>query len=146
MAKIVSLDPGGKTGWALFQYTDETEPELLDFGQVDNGLQGFIEWFDKEGIDEVVCESFTLRPGVKFPDLSPVQIIGALEAILHKTQVKITYQPPSSKPLCDDDRLKSIGMHKPGLGHANDAIRHGIIYLRKIKHMPTIRRAWPKEE
>lgn len=145
---VLCVDPGGTTGVSVFKYSENSEPQLSFYKQVEGGLEGFIKFY-KESYeelrwDEIVCESFTLRTGVKFPDLSPVYIIGAIEAMVEDDMV-ITYQNPSSKPMCDDNVLKRIGMHKPGLGHVNDSTRHGIIYLRNKKHMPTMLMAWPKE-
>ena len=144
MTRLLCLDPGGTTGVAVFEYSDNTEATLEYYDQVPGSLKGFIEWYEiyssKLNWDVVVCEDFTLRINVKFPDLSPVYIIGALEA-LEWPKVP-DYQQPTQKPLCDDDRLKKLGLHKPGKGHANDAIRHGIIYLRRNRHMPTLKKGW----
>ncbi len=149
MARFLSLDPGGTTGYAIFEY-EENEPfKVKEAGQIPGGLRGFIRWYGeqiKTSWDDVVCESFTLRTGVKFPDLSPVYIIGALEAFEEAWGKEPIYQPPTSKPLCNDDILKKLGIHIPGKGHANDALRHGIIYLRNKRHMPTLRAAWPLED
>lgn len=141
--RLLSLDPGGTTGYAIIDYFDN-QVELLESGQISDGLTGFIAEWRYLKYDVVVCESFTLRPSVKFPDLSPVYIIGALEVL--SSQYPIVYQPPSSKPLCTDTVLKRLGMYQVGKPHANDAIRHGIIYLRKQNHMPTLLAGWPKEE
>lgn len=148
MTKILSLDPGGTTGYAIVEATD-TGVSLLEAGQIPEDLKGFIKWYDTRGRrdwDVVVCESFILRPSVKFPDLSPVYIIGALEALEAPWEKEITYQAPSSKPLCNDDTLKRLEFYQVGKGHANDAIRHAIIYLRTKRHMPTLRKAWPYED
>lgn len=146
---LLCIDPGGTTGVSILSYSDSTEPELLFYLEVEDGLNGFINFYNKMKPlyhwDMVVCESFTLRVGVKFPDLSPVYIIGALEA-MEGNPDKIVYQPPTSKPLCNDTVLKRIGMHQKGKGHVNDSTRHGIIYLRNQKHLPTIKMAWPKED
>jgi hypothetical protein len=145
--RFLSIDPGGTTGLAIIEAGVDTPPVLEYAQQVSDGLQGFLTWChysQNEQLDFVVCESFTLRPSVKFPDLSPVYIIGALEALYQDKS--ITYQPPSSKPLCDDDVLKRIGMYQVGKPHNNDAIRHGIIYLRNKRHMPTLQAAWPFED
>lgn len=149
MTKLLSLDPGGTTGYAVFEYFEDSEPVVKSAGQIPDGLDGFIRWYTEQMLDswdEVVCESFTLRPGVKFPDLSPVYIIGALEAMEFALNKKPNYQPPTSKPLCNDDTLKRLEIYIPGRGHANDALRHGIIYLRNKRHLPTIRKAWPLED
>lgn len=148
MTKILSIDPGGKTGVAVLKYSPETPVELLHWFEIPDSLKGFISWHRaNKGVfewDLVVCESFTLRPSVKFPDLSPVYIIGALIAL--EPDIEIEFQSPSQKHLCDDNRLKTMGFHKPGLGHANDAIRHGIIYLRNKRHMPTLQKGWADNE
>jgi hypothetical protein len=147
---MLSLDPGGTTGAALVQYFENEEPELKWARQIPNGLQGFLDFHWDEllsyDIDEIVCENFTLREGVYGADLSPVYVIGALEALYERGRTPITYQPPSSKPLCDDDRLKRIGMHSKGRPHANDAVRHAIIYLRNKLHKPTLRLGWSSDE
>jgi hypothetical protein len=148
MSNILCIDPGGTTGIAVFNISKNLKPELLKYQEVPNGTKGFINFYRENqpqyNWDKIVCESFTLRTGVKFPDLTPVYIIGALEALV-KDGVEIIFQSPSLKGLCNDDRLKLIDMHQRGNGHANDAIRHGIIYLRNTKHMPTIEMTWPRE-
>lgn len=129
---------------AVFNYEADSEPSLVHYDQIPGGLEGFMDWYQSVKTvwnwDNVVCESFTLRTSVKFPDLSPVYIIGALNAFEWPNPVVM--QAPTQKPLCDDDRLKKFGLHKPGKGHANDAIRHGIIYLRQNRHMPTLKKGW----
>ncbi len=147
MTRILSLDPGGKTGAAVIDF-DEKDIKLIYFAEIVDGLNGFISWYKlvqpSYNWDFVVCEDFTLRPSVRFPDLSPVYIIGALTAL--QGPENIIFQQPHQKPLCDDSRLKIMGFHKPGLGHANDAIRHGIVYLRNQKHVPTLMKGWANDE
>lgn len=141
VTRILSLDPGGTTGLAVIDFDDESIT-LVEATQVKGDLRGFLQWqagFDSP-IDVIVCESFTLRPGIHGVNLSPTYIIGALEALYQSYD--IVYQEPKLKPLCDDDRLKKIGIHQSAMPHANDAIRHGIIYLRNKKHLPTLKSGW----
>jgi hypothetical protein len=142
---ILGLDPGGTTGVSLVSFGLTSEPKVLWFNQIPDGLRGFLNWYHNahHDWDFVVCESFTLRPGVHGADITPTYIIGALEA-LEQYRTKVHYQAPSMKKLCDDDALKRLGMYQPGNPHANDAIRHSIIYLRNSKHMPTLRKGWPE--
>lgn len=143
--KLISFDPGGTTGVAIVQYSDTEPPRLDSAFQIENGLEGFVYWarqIDWSEFDAIVCESFILRPSVKFPDLSPVYIIGAMEALI---STEIAYQPPSSKPLCPDDLLKRIEFYTRGRPHANDATRHAIIYLRNKRNMPALRFCWPED-
>jgi hypothetical protein len=141
---ILSLDPGGTTGYTLIEVSENTELEILRVGQIKNSLKGFLDFhwdvLEDWKIDKIICESFTLREGIYGADLSPVYIIGALEALYPTTE--IIYQEPKLKPLCDNDRLKKLGLYIPGKEHAMDAVRHGVIHLRNSKHMPTLEKGW----
>ena len=143
MSAILSLDPGGTTGVALFEVTEE-DAELIWVKQIEGGLQGFLnfhwEVLEDMKIDRIIAESFTLREGIYGADLSPVYIIGALEALYPTTE--IVYQEPKLKPLVDNERLKKMGLHLPSKPHGMDAVRHGIIYLRNNKHKPTLEAGW----
>ena len=145
MTTMLSLDPGGTTGVAIIEYGTQSY-ELVKTLQIRNGLQGFLDfhWDELEDwdFDEIVCESFDLREGVHGADLTPVYIIGALEALYPKALNKIIYQKPSQKSLCGDDRLRKLGLHTPSRPHANDAVRHGIIYLRNSKHPGVLKDGW----
>lgn len=145
MTTILGIDPGGTTGISLIEFMPATEPRLIGTNQIPNGLKGFLDWYHKShhDWDFVVCEDFILRPGIHGVDLTPTYIIGALEA-LEMNKKKVHLQPPSSKPLCNDNVLKNLQMFSPGMGHANDATRHAIIYLRGVRHMPTLRKGWPE--
>lgn len=142
--RILSLDPGGTTGYAISWVQSNGEAEILRSGQIQGSLKGFLDFhwdvLEDEHIDLIVCESFTLREGVYGADLSPVYIIGALEALYPTTQ--IIYQAPSQKKLCEDDRLKKMGLHVPGKPHRNDSVRHLVIYLRNTRHLPTLKLGW----
>lgn len=147
LKRILAIDPGGTTGVAIVSFSENLAPVVSHYEQIPDGLAGFIKWYKNNwhlGWDIIVCENFTLRINVKFPDLSPVYIIGALEALMWGEQ--IVYQSPAQKTLCDDTRLKAMGMYKPGNGHANDAIRHAIIYLRNKRHLPTLMLGWKKKD
>lgn len=148
MPKILAIDPGGTTGVAELDYELSSQPVLSYAEQVEGGLAGFLDWYRARAGSwaQIVCEDFVLRPSVKFPDLTPTYIIGAIESGEYWNQVKPIYQSPSQKPLCSDEVLKRSGLYQRGKPHANDAIRHAIIYLRSIRHLPTIEMAWPKED
>jgi len=145
MTTMLSLDPGGTTGVAIIEYGTRSY-NLVKTWQIPNGLQGFLDfhWDELEDweFDEIICESFDLREGVHGADLSPVYIIGALEALYPRALMRITYQKPSQKALCGDERLRKLELHTPGRPHANDAVRHGIIYLRNKKHPKILQEGW----
>lgn len=147
MKSILSFDPGGTTGWAFIGYEPDTEPVVFESGQIPDGHKGFIEWWNRKvqylPDTQIVCESFTLREGVRGVNLEPCYVIGALEA-LHGDS--IVYQPPTYKSFCDNDALKALGFYIPGQQHARDAFRHAVAYLRaQEKHIPTLRKGWPED-
>lgn len=146
MPLILSLDPGETTGAAIIGIEPDKGPAVIHHWQVPGGAEGFIKWFNDlpvEWYDEVVCESFVLRPGVHGANITPAYVIGALEAL---AEVPITYQMPSQKKLVPDATLKhGQTTYKPGEPHATDAIRHAIIYLRGRGHKPTLQRFWPED-
>ncbi len=146
MPVILSLDPGVTTGVALLGFEPGKAPGVVRHEQVPDGVGGFIEWFTAlptDHYDEVVCESFILRPGVHGANIEPAYVIGALLAM---AQVPITFQPPSQKKLAPDSVLKKgLGTYVAGNPHATDAIRHGIIYLRNRGHIPTLQTFWPED-
>lgn len=150
---VLSLDPGGTTGWALGKYSDTDPLTFVDGGQIDDGVAGFVKWFrdtrnwcppaGEIGMT-IVSESFTLRPGVKSPDLTPVRIEGALTALLGPDMV--VYQQPARKAQVGDERLKRNGLWIPGQRHQMDARIHGLAYMLSLMHGPTIHAYWPMVE
>jgi hypothetical protein len=147
MKSILSFDPGGTTGWAFIGYTETTEAVTFESGQIPNGHLGFIEWWNRKvqylPDTAIVCESFTLREGIRGVNLEPCYVIGALQALYDD---KITYQSPMFKSFCDNDALKALGFYTVGKQHERDAFRHAVAYLRTVeKHIPTLRKGWPDE-
>ncbi len=145
MALILSLDPGGTTGYALWDVADDgSYVAKVREGQIAGSLKGFLDFhwdvLEDYPIDKIICESFTLREGVHGADLSPVYIIGALEALYPTTEV--IYQEPKIKPLVTDARLVRLEMYEPGKPHRNDAVRHLVIYLRNKKHKGILELGW----
>ncbi len=147
MKTILSFDPGGTTGYAYVSF-DESSLTLIKSGQITGSLSGFLEWWkERDPLQQdliLVCESFTLREGVRGVNLDPCYIIGALEVLSGNNAVR--YQPPSHKVFCNNDVLKNLGMWLKGQDHARDAVRHAIAYLRNVEHhAPTLERGWPDE-
>jgi hypothetical protein len=149
MKHILSLDPGGTTGYAFIAYSEHTQPVMLSWGQIPDGHQGFIKWWREGGIEfavgsTIVCESFTLREGVPGVNLEPCYVMGALEALTRRKEV--VYQKPTFKAYCDNDALKRLGFYLVAQQHARDAVRHAVAYLRlKEKHKPTYELGWPSD-
>lgn len=147
---VLAFDPGGTTGWAAGKYTDTEPLEFIYGGQITGGVDGFVKWMKEntefpnaELVDfdlTIVSESFSLRPGVRNPDLTPVRIEGALTALVGTENV--VYQQPAMKALVSDDRLRKYGLWIPGQRHHMDARIHALAYMSRLKHIPTLRKYW----
>jgi hypothetical protein len=142
---VLALDPGGTTGWALGAYSDLLPLNFVDGGQITAGVNGFVAWFTRmswmggmsdDSDVQIVSESFTLRPAVKFPDVTPLRIEGALSALLGPDGVR--YQTPATKALVPDSELRRLGFWIPGQRHQMDARIHALAYMMKTHYMPTL--------
>lgn len=173
MTGLLTIDPGVNSGIALGFYNAVTPYQVEERWQVHDGLTGFIHWWEETfhelWVDEIVCESFSLREENKFaPDVTPLRIEGALEALLSRYDddsgfgPSLTYQPPSAKggltgysPKAQNgtkamrqrerfDFLDRFGMFRPGTENddTHDAITHALVFLKRRKHMPTLRAFW----
>lgn len=144
MPSLLTLDPGGTTGWAFGRYDNSTAYENTLHGMIPGGLDGFLAWWDewiagseiRASPDEVVSENFTLRGKVVFPDVTPLRIEGALSVLWPR----VIYQTPADKIHASDTVLQRYGLWFPGDGHDRDAARHALAYLKLKDHKPTIRK------
>jgi hypothetical protein len=158
MTSLLSFDPGGTTGWSLSVYYDDAPLTFFDGGQIPDGVDGFVEWWNTytytqtgrgvEGFDisyspldfdVIVSESFVLDGRTKFPDVTPLRIEGALTALAGTGRV--VYQRNVKKALVPDSELKRLGFWVPGNRHQNDARIHALAYA-KMNHLPTQQAYW----
>ncbi len=128
--RIVALDPGLTTGWAEWHggtFPSSEHPDPLGLlMELDNLVHR---------LDEVVCENFVPRPGVRSWQPDALHIIGAVRYFCHRERVPLHLPMPSSKTFATDARLKKAGMYVPANGHANDAARH---LLRRLVRLGEI--------
>lgn len=150
MPYILSLDPGKSSGIAFGYYGDRVPYESHRVWQVENGLEGFLDWYEREwfGLSllkpEIVSERFVLRSQKFVADTTPLLIEGAMRVLFGKD---IHYQLRGEKAKIANDHLKHGGEYRTGkqVGYkdandANDAVRHAVIYLtqKANQHLPTI--------
>lgn len=152
---IIAIDPGKTTGVAKLRLTD-TDFELIGTWQLTDPdtvwepLKQIIEEAKKRHDDVVVlCESFELRPDVAQPDETPKYIIKDLNRYVEPehpieyqmaSQAKVGIPPGKSGRR---DRLHAFDLHQRGYRHANDAIRHCLVYaIEKLRHRPLIIKGW----
>lgn len=150
MTYLLAIDPGVATGIALGFYTDAHPWDLVDRWIVKGGLDGFLSWYHGEAPSEAymarwVSERFVLRDNDFIANTEPLRIEGAMIAL----GLDPTWQLRTDKALCKDAVLREHGLWTTGkmVGHvdgrdANDAIIHSLAYMKKTKHVPTLRKYW----
>jgi hypothetical protein len=144
MTRLLSLDPGGTTGWSLWEYTPTSAAVPIVHGQIRDGVDGFIRWWRDASVpmcwDEVLSESFALDGRTPKPDVTPLRIEGALSVLWPGT----LYQPNVLKRHGDDVTLKRLGFWWRGEQHARDTARHVLANMKIRRHAPTIAAYWPR--
>ncbi len=143
---IYALDPGLKSGVCVFELEPGQEPVL--------------KWHDEQDVDdvipmlrsimsaypnlEVVVERFvvTAATAKKSPQQWSTEIIGSVKQTMRdfgKSADDIYFQKPAdAMNLFPNKALQRLGYwHKGGADHANDAIRHGLLYMSGNGWMPT---------
>lgn len=152
---IIAIDPGKTTGVAKLRLTDKDfkltgKWEFPDPDTVWEPIKQVIEEAKKQDEDvTVLCESFELRPDVAQPDETPKYIIKDLNRYVepeHEIEYQMASQAKVGVPPGRNgrrDRLHSFGLHQRGYRHANDAIRHALVYaIEKLRHRPLIVKGW----
>lgn len=148
MTRLLALDPGGTTGWSYWEYTPTEALSLLDRGQIQGGIDGFVQWWGRPYgpqhlgmVDEIVAESFVNDNRTVHPDLTPKEIEGALKMAWGGPLI---FQRNSYKLHADDVMLKRSGLWFRGQEHARDSARHALALQKVRRHIPTIERYWPR--
>ena len=152
---IIAIDPGKTTGVAKMRLTDDSYKlvgvwQLTDPDTVWEPLHQIISKAHETSDDVLVlCESFELRPDVAQPDETPKYIIKDLDRYV-APEFPIEYQMASQAKVGIPpgkngrrDRLHAFGLFQHGKRHANDAIRHILVYaIEKLRHRPLIVKGW----
>jgi hypothetical protein len=147
---VLAVDPGKASGIAIItwdkaaqttpvlSYSNEVQPD--QFG--DEITQGLSYLTGPEDFS-VVCESFTINAQTVRNSQAPwsLENIGVLKYLCRThgyDPLKIAFQTPvNAKTMFPNPALRQVGVwHKGGEGHANDAIRHGLLRLVKMGWKP----------
>lgn len=138
---IIAVDPGKLTGLALLSF-DRVEQTLTLEESVECDEQSVIPVFRRwlhrhtgKGHPTIVCERFVINSRTVTNSAAPwsLECIGAIKQAMRDqgmTGEQIVWQSPANaKSVVPNDKLKRLGTwHRGGAGHANDAIRHGVLY------------------
>ncbi len=133
--RVLCVDPGGTTGWVRWEggpdwQTGGTEPgRLLDFGEEADRFRLYVKvrsWTP----DIIVCENFIPRAGALTFQPEALRIIGYLEGWASAAGCGFVLQfPAQAKSFGTAAKLKAVGWWPKGLGHAQDAARHLLVYI-----------------
>jgi hypothetical protein len=151
MKKILSLDPGGTTGWALWQTRkgnlDDYTVGHLGPGDHHAELWSMIRELCKVPDDfRIVCESFEFRQGDHNRHkivLDSKEYIGVVKLMSQLYDIPVVFQTASvGKTFCTDEKIKALDLWTPGMKHAMDALRHLITYQVQRQRRYDIVQKW----
>jgi hypothetical protein len=147
MTYLTTVDPGLSTGVAFGWFNKDNPYQLLETYQIEGGCQHFIKWWRKKFYyplnSVMVVEKFVLSSGNEFvANLVGVPIEGFLMGLCDD----IVWQYRAQKSTVSDQTLKDNGLWLRGKDvgcedarDANDALLHALIYLRTIRHKPSMK-------
>lgn len=131
--RILALDPGGTTGWAIF--SDDTIYGGQLAGQHHYDL--YLLMRDRDP-NVIVYETFEYRNKSRSGlVLDSKEYIGIIKLYAEINEVDIKAQTPAqAKGFVTDDKLKKLKLYQPGMPHLNDAMRHLIYYIINHTQLP----------
>lgn len=129
MLKVLSIDPGETTGYALA--IKDSNKLFLAYDQARMDHQQFWQFLRKAhmyGIMHTVCEDFEFRQGKQKDGLNlyPVELIGILRLFCSNDQWAPLWMQKAAqgKGYYDDNKLRGLGVYQRGVEHGRDAARH----------------------
>lgn len=147
---VVSVDPGKASGIAILFWDKDSgkDPEVLYSFEVQpeefaDAVDTALKYMDQADVLYVACESFVINAQTARNSQAPwsLENIGVLKHLCRRAgydPLNIAFQPPvNAKNMFPNIALKLLGTwHRGGEGHANDAIRHGLLRLVKAGWKP----------
>src|ERR1041385_2135596 len=130
MARVLGIDPGMTTGYAL--YNDFTNK--YSFWQLDSrSHRATMSFLDGLSPDEIVYEDFKHRPNLMKAELFSVEVIGIIKLYDERREdcdpIVGKFLPTQAKAFWTDEKIKKVGLWQPGQKHAMDALRVLLTYL-----------------
>lgn len=121
---VLALDPGGTTGWAVW------EDGHFRCGEVGDGLFGVMPLVIMRDIDEIVMESFVISANTAKLSQShdALHIIGAVKWHAFKNRIPVFMQKPSDRKFATSAKFKALGWNPVG-DHATSASQHLLLHL-----------------
>lgn len=140
--KLFAIDPGRTTGlaWATIDRTWQvTGPGWTQLPTYDiSSVSDILELIPAINPDVVVMENFITR--TLAADDWPISIVSIIQWEFSRGNYweglwagTLAIQQPAERSIINDVRLKRMELYQPGLPHANDAMRHLVVYSRKAR-------------
>lgn len=130
---LLSIDPGLATGVCLIDLSDPENPVKIWSKEVDiNQFMDGIEELVSNKETHVVIEAFkiTVETGKLSEAPWSLELIGIVRYLCYLNGKELDLQLPSQKPFADNDKLHAVDFwHVGGEGHANDALRHAMVWI-----------------
>lgn len=132
----VALDPGGTTGYAVWDGDKFIEHGQIGPGEHHDSLFRTlgVTYIAFDGSLSVVCESFEFRQNRQRDNIELMsrEYIGVVKLFQQQHRIPLIMQTAAlAKPFVTDEKLKVMGIwdQTKGEKHARDAYRHLIYYL-----------------
>lgn len=135
MTRILGVDPGHTTGWAILN----EDGHLEDYGQVHlKRLNEFLDGLSNIGV--FVMENFKIRPGVNFSwsEMDTIQILGMFKYRAHQLGAEVVLQEPASYRVGAKWAGKKIPRDH-SVSHQVIAYAHAVFYsVYVLKRQPPV--------
>lgn len=132
---VLGVDPGKKTGWAAYDL-DRLELTGAAEAPQDEFVDKIVPWLEASpaGSVTIACERFVITGGTikksRGDENWSIEQIGILRQTARRYGHGFKLQNANdAKKFATNDRLRLIGWYVPGRGHANDALRHVLLWL-----------------
>lgn len=154
MTQLMAVDPGGATGVATGSYSDTEPLRFTDTYTIPKGVEGFSEVFwngmDTFYPEKLIVETFVPRANEFLASVAGVEVIGFIKG----TSLDTIWQDRGEKAdltggdgqAANDAWLKEHDLwltgKQVGWKDARDALDariHALVYMKKIRHIPTLR-------
>ena len=140
---LLAIDPGLMTGVCLIDLKDYDNPIRVWSAEVTvSQFHDKIEELVAAEDTHVVIENFIITEATGKLSEAPwsLELKGAVAFLCYKYGKVMDVQLPVQKDFADNDKLRSVGFwHVGEAGHANDALRHAMIWI--VEH----NRKWTKK-
>lgn len=136
--RILGLDPGETTGFALFSSTsrcvDWIEIDQVRTSNPEEATENLMVLFDHLRPDRVVFESYHIygwkADTHKWSEVFTLQVIGCIWTLCQQRRIPHSQQSAqNAKGFWTDDLLHTFGLYQRGIKHGRDATRHALHYL-----------------